>query len=467
MAQTVIITVSTIGPSTGPFSLYSINSLGTVSGPFEVNITRAQLLSGFVSLNVPDDCVTIRVISTGVCKTSLDITLTVITTTTTSSTTTSTTTVAPFALGRCVPIYVNPTGYNGTNCTFYAYDFTTNTSTELNLGYTWKSESIAHTGNKLWLYDNVANKLIQFDITLSPFSYGAINIIDLNGVLLYGPLDDGLAAISDTKLLGTAPVNITTPTGSALVYAVVEITLDPSNINAPTALYTSIILGYTTNSIGTIFPRTVVGDMVLTTNNKLMVLSTQYEETSPGVGITKYYLTQYNYAGISSSVDIETQINIPECVGIFQNGASLYVITRTGDVYLLDNLTYTLTYVKSLTTLVDTNIVGSMSQIPSCVTENLIKEATTTTTEPPTPPTPPLGFYMHTMYDCFNDTYTIFTNVPSNLIDVGTRLYLNAGLTTPVLSGKYTLDIFNLTQMFTIVDSIGTIASIEPCQLEP
>lgn len=86
MAQTIIITVNTIGPGTGPFNIYSLDNLGVVTGPFETGVTRAQLLAGFVSINVPNDAVTIRVVSTAAdCTISLDIFLNIITTTTTTT----------------------------------------------------------------------------------------------------------------------------------------------------------------------------------------------------------------------------------------------------------------------------------------------------------------------------------------------------------------------------------------------
>ena len=80
MAQTVIITVSTIGPGTGPFNFYSLDNSGVVTGPFETGVTRTQLLAGYVSINVPNDAVTIRVTSTSIdCPLSLDIYLNIIT----------------------------------------------------------------------------------------------------------------------------------------------------------------------------------------------------------------------------------------------------------------------------------------------------------------------------------------------------------------------------------------------------
>lgn len=137
MAQTAIITVSTIGPGTGPFNFYSLDNLGVVTGPFETGVTRAQLLAGFVSVNVPNDAVTIRVVSTATdCTISLDIFLNIITTTTTTttiaptttSTTTSTTTLEPTTTSTTSTSTTTSTttapgvgillGYGGTSGTF-------------------------------------------------------------------------------------------------------------------------------------------------------------------------------------------------------------------------------------------------------------------------------------------------------------------------------------------------------------
>jgi hypothetical protein len=94
MPQTIFIQLTTAGPNTGPFDIYSIDSGGIVTGPFETNISRTQLLSGFVSVNVPNNCVRIRLVSKSVaCPNILELPLP-ITTTTTAGPTTSTTTRA-------------------------------------------------------------------------------------------------------------------------------------------------------------------------------------------------------------------------------------------------------------------------------------------------------------------------------------------------------------------------------------
>lgn len=91
MSQTIFIQLTTAGPNTGPFDIYSIDSGGIVTGPFETNIPRAQLVSGFVSVNVPNNCVRIRLVSKSVaCPNILELPLPATTTTTAGPTTTTT-----------------------------------------------------------------------------------------------------------------------------------------------------------------------------------------------------------------------------------------------------------------------------------------------------------------------------------------------------------------------------------------
>lgn len=98
--QTVLITLTTAGADTGPFSLYS-NIDGFVA-PFETGISKIELEAGYTSFLVPDSAIIIRVQSTSVlCNNYVDLIIGTTTTTTstsstsTSSTTTTTTTLNP------------------------------------------------------------------------------------------------------------------------------------------------------------------------------------------------------------------------------------------------------------------------------------------------------------------------------------------------------------------------------------
>lgn len=96
--MTAIITLTSAGPDSGPFNLYS--NVDSYVAPFASGISKGALLGGYTSTVVPDGTTTIKVSSAGVCINSLFITViypnTTSTTTTTTipvtSTTTSTTT---------------------------------------------------------------------------------------------------------------------------------------------------------------------------------------------------------------------------------------------------------------------------------------------------------------------------------------------------------------------------------------
>lgn len=109
--MTVLFTLTSAGLDTGPFNLYS-NLDGFVI-PFEVAISKATLLSGYSSANVPDYTTVVRVLSAGTCSNWIDIILENTTTSTTtaepttsSSTSTTSTTAANIPCG-------SSTGYSG------------------------------------------------------------------------------------------------------------------------------------------------------------------------------------------------------------------------------------------------------------------------------------------------------------------------------------------------------------------
>jgi hypothetical protein len=82
MPQTVLITLTVAGADTGPFDLYS-DADGYVT-PFENDVPKASLVSGYTSSLVPDLATIVRVQSDGLCINYID--LTIVTTTTTTTT---------------------------------------------------------------------------------------------------------------------------------------------------------------------------------------------------------------------------------------------------------------------------------------------------------------------------------------------------------------------------------------------
>ena len=125
MSKIVTILVSTIGPSVGPFSVYSIDLAGNETGPLNtIPLTRAELLSGYTLTNVPDNAVSLIIDSLSAdCPVTINVAIDgpLITTTTTSTTSTTT---AP--VGR-------PSGFIMYDCTGRSYEVFSNCS-EVGLG---------------------------------------------------------------------------------------------------------------------------------------------------------------------------------------------------------------------------------------------------------------------------------------------------------------------------------------------
>lgn len=92
MSQTIFIQLTTAGPGVGPFDIYAVDAFNVVTGPFETNIPTAQLVSGFVSVNAPNNIVKVRLVSkSATCPNILILPLPATTTTTAGPTTTTTT----------------------------------------------------------------------------------------------------------------------------------------------------------------------------------------------------------------------------------------------------------------------------------------------------------------------------------------------------------------------------------------
>lgn len=94
MSQTVLITLTTAGPNTGPFNIYAEDILNSTL--VATNVPKQSLLSGYIAV-VPDNTVSVTILSKDAfCQNvQINIPLPGVPTTTTTSTTTTTTTVPP------------------------------------------------------------------------------------------------------------------------------------------------------------------------------------------------------------------------------------------------------------------------------------------------------------------------------------------------------------------------------------
>jgi len=140
MAKSVIIKLTTAGTSVGPFNMLS--DADSYATPFEFNISRATLVTGYTSSLVPNAATIIRALSSGSCTNYVDLTINVPTTTTTTtttttaaptttSTTTTTTTAAPTTTTSTTTTTTTaaPTTTSTTTTTTTAAPTTTSTTT--------------------------------------------------------------------------------------------------------------------------------------------------------------------------------------------------------------------------------------------------------------------------------------------------------------------------------------------------
>lgn len=124
----VLITLTTAGADTGPFNLYS-NTDSYVTA-FQTNIAKSLLVAGYTSTVVPAGTTTVRVKSTGLCTTYVDLFITGPSTTTTTTTapvgpTTTTTTTAGGPTTTTTTTTAAPSNqwYQLTDCDTLAVDY--------------------------------------------------------------------------------------------------------------------------------------------------------------------------------------------------------------------------------------------------------------------------------------------------------------------------------------------------------
>ena len=251
------------------------------------------------------------------------------------------------------PIVVSDTDVflndSGSPTSIYSYNPNTTVLTYL-FDSTNTSSDIANTSNKLWVWgisdSELGNSMLEYDITLSPFSQ------TYNRTITSVYLNAGLCAIDDTTL-----INIS---GSD-VYE-----MDITTNVASSTLKWSMISG-----------RSVAGDYMYTTTNKLIITNNSS---------SKSYITQYDYTTGAVEVDLDITATIPQPYGAFEYGSEIYIVNSDGKIYqIMGGSPYTLTLVDDI----PITVYGA-SQIPSKITEDFtpVTESTPTPTATDPEPTP-------------------------------------------------------------------------------
>jgi hypothetical protein len=216
----------------------------------------------------------------------------------------------------------------------FTYNTSTGTSTQLNIpngSYIYTGD-IAHTENKLWT--SAGGVISEWNITLSPFTATFSRIITTPH-----NIGSGLGAINNTTLIAT----------NADVTPNTVVTLDITNDTATSTNKFNLTANATN--------RTVTGDILLTTTNKVLVTN--------NAGSSKY-ITQFSYPTGTVEVDVEIGSTINAAYGLYIENNKIYIINSDGNVYQIEKTTpYGLTLVGSTGVA-----VNGASQLPSALTAN-------------------------------------------------------------------------------------------------
>ena len=263
----------------------------------------------------------------------------------------------------------------------YYYNPTNNVSTRLDVINSTYSRDIAHTTNKMWLAGNP--NIGEWDINLNGFTSTFVR-----NIIMSHQIGAGLAVINNTTLI----------TSNYTVFPNTIVELDITTNNAVSTEKFQLIAG-----------RVVSGDLLLTTNNKLIVTT---EDT------VNRYISQYNY--LTGSLEVDSVINITKPWGLYQDNNQLYIMDgeSPGTLYNI-NLSYP--YNLSLVVNIGRPVYGA-SQVPSCLTVEFTPSGATPTPTPTNTPTPtitPTTYPANIVpfIECC-DPYRVYAlyNVPLNIL---------------------------------------------------
>jgi hypothetical protein len=192
------------------------------------------------------------------------------------------------------------------------------------------SYGIANSATKFWA---INTQIDEWDIALSPFSATFNRNITFPAGFT---TTSGITAINDTTLVA---FDLTTS-------SIVELDITTTTATSTTKVSTPT--------------RVVIGNMLYTTTDKLLVIS---QDT-----ITfDYYLTQYDYALGTPEVDILIPSEITNPTAIYECNCNIFIVDTDGNIYLVNP---TSPYEMILQGSVGYT-VGGASQIGTCVNTTL------------------------------------------------------------------------------------------------
>ena len=296
---------------------------------------------------------------------------------------TPSTTVTPSVTPSKSPGFVadcNNIFYKTQTSQYYSYNFSTNTSTLLNvpvppgnstavsLGY--PVSSLTHTSNKLWSYtwnssgSNNTHNIVEYNITTNPFTAAINRYIALPGgnlgtVGTYKPAQ-GLLAIDNTKLIGIIKAignqelkNVYAPNlpGTATPALLATNGMDVVEYDITTNLAAITLKGK-------LFPYEFPANgMLLTSNNKFIIITRAQDNNF-------YYITQYDYNTWKLEYRAPLTPTISSDCGLVELNGKIYIMGY--NVYEFNPVSFGLTLVQSP----QTQLLDS-SQLINCINTSL------------------------------------------------------------------------------------------------
>jgi uncharacterized protein (TIGR02145 family) len=221
----------------------------------------------------------------------------------------------------------------------YSYDINTNVTTLLNtdfLPFTGFSADIAQTTTKLWTYSSWGltnqTRIYEYNITLNPWSRTYYRTIIAN--VQFG---NGLCAIDDTHLISSIQTNSS---------PIIKITLNPDNTSTVETLFT-LPTG-----------RGIMGDMVYTTNGKIILLSVKT------IGTLSHYISQYALINNVWVLEFDKDITSSNLggVSVVMNNGNIYIVGSPNIYKIGTTFPYAITLVNNTGNIG----IGGTSQVPSC-----------------------------------------------------------------------------------------------------
>ena len=289
------------------------------------------------------------------------------------------------------------------------------------------SSDVAHTENKLWIYNSANTELLEWDITLTPWN------ATFNRTITNVYTNSGLCAIDDTTLVNVNGLN---------VYS-----LDITNAAAvPTLQFNTGLSGHN-----------VSGDYVYTVGGKLIMALNNNLDT---------YIVQFDWATGTLEFYLDITATVPLPYGLYQNNGEVFIVNQGGEIYsILTTSPYTLTLEDTLSF----NINGA-SQIPSQITEEFISNTTTTTSSTTTTTTtaaPLTSFLASTTTgdhcvspDLSPYDQTLYHNGIGAYPTIGDTVYTDAGGT--ITFNSQTVQMDNLSYLST--NGSGVSQTLSGCE---